>query len=183
MQEVSGVRVNFGISVLRLASLAAAIFVVAGSASAGADGGSGQEMQLQRSSPRNHAETPADVHYDESSRRCSAGSIQLISPVKAKELIDGWHSPTNCSDDAKTRNAAAMGTPEFFAKLRRSGSAVVLVRLKPDGSVESVHALCASDADFAQAAEDTAKAVTYEGAKCWGVPTRSAFFLPFHYQY
>ena len=123
------------------------------------------------------------VRYDKATGACSAGSVQLLTRERFEELRSGWSLPDGCRGVEKKQVPGVAGYPSRFAKLGRSGSAQVLVRVEADGSVESAHAACATDSAFAQAAEETAKTVSYAPASCDGKPIRSAIFVPFNYDF
>jgi TonB family protein len=120
------------------------------------------------------------VHYDKTTGRCSSG-MQLLSQAEYDSLRSAWTTPSGCKIPSKSHIPPEAGYPDAFGNFRKSGSAQVLVRLEANGSVESAHAVCATDRDFARAAEETAKAIRYEPAMCEGVPTRNTFLLPFNY--
>ncbi len=124
---------------------------------------------------------PGSAHYDPTTGECSGDSVQLVSREEYESLVGGWKTPADCDDVARSRVPDSTGYPALFARLGKSGSAQVLVRLEGDGTVESARTVCASDSGFADAAEETAKSIRYQPAMCDGKAVRSAFLLPLSY--
>lgn len=135
---------------------------------------------------RNGSARAGMARYDMDTAQCSGGLAPLVTREQFEALRSGWTKPSGavaCSGPTKRKTPLAAGYPESSAKLRRKGSAHVLVRIEADGGVESVQAVCASDGAFARAAEATARAIEYAPRMCDGVATRSAFLLPFDYDW
>ena len=159
----------------RITLVTVTMLFVAGCASTGLHA---RPADMHRALLVSSSELLPGAHYDDATGRCSSG-VQLLSQAEYKALISEWNAPANCKAPSKSRIPPNASYPDAFAK--KSGSAEVLVRLESNGSVESVHAVCATDADFARAAEETTKAINNEPTTCDGVPARSTFVLPFNY--
>ncbi len=123
------------------------------------------------------------VRYSRTEGTCSAGAVQLLTREQFEELRAGWSLPDGCRGPEKKQVPGVTGYPARFAALKRSGSAQVLVRIEADGSVESVHAVCATDSAFAEAAEETARTIVYIPGTCGSRAIRSAFLLPLDYDF
>lgn len=126
---------------------------------------------------------PGAVRYEHASGRCSKGAVQLVDRAGYGALTDGWRLGATCDGAQKAANPDTAAYPALFARHGLPGSAQVLVRLEADGSVHSVHAICATDSAFAEAATDVARAIRYTPATCNGKPVRNAFLLPFEYAF
>jgi outer membrane biosynthesis protein TonB len=107
----------------------------------------------------------------------------MMTRDQFETLRQGWTLPKGCSGAGMKDIPGTTGYPTIFAELRLSGSAQVMVRINADGSVESAHAVCASDSAFAEAAVATAKAISYDVARCDGKAIPSAILLPFTYHF
>lgn len=124
------------------------------------------------------------ARYDRSTGRCSSGSQQLMDDAEFRQRIECWRSSSeDCIGVSKSSVPSTAGYPSLLAKLQRSGSAQVLVRLEADGTVESTRAVCATDSAFGEAAEATARAIKYAPATCDAKRKRSAFLVPFDYSF
>ena len=141
----------------------------------------GDNMQQHLAPLVSTSKSTPGAHYDRLTGKCSAGALQLLSQTELHSLSDGWNPGPDCKLPVKLQIPSMTSYPGASSRPLKSGSAQVVVRLEANGSVESVHAICATDAAFAQAAEQTAKAISYAPATCNGVPARSVFLEPFHY--
>jgi len=168
----------------RMMLVAGAALVVGGCASTGTHGDAGQARSQGMGAAKlvsSSTVPPGSVHYDAKSGKCSSG-VQLLDKATFDSLVSQWNAPANCKMPSKSQVPSTTGYPDVTANLHSSGSAQVLVLLEANGYVDSVHAMCATDADYARAAEETAKAISYAPATCDGVPARGIFLLPFHYE-
>lgn len=132
---------------------------------------------------QNGSATSTSARYDRDSGRCTRGAVQLLTKEQYLDLREGWATAKHCTTAKKIETPATAGYPVRFAQLKRSGSAQVVIRLEADGSVDSVHAICATDPAFADAAVETARSIRYAPAECDGSPVRSIFLLPLDYDW
>lgn len=122
--------------------------------------------------------------FDSKGGRCPAGTRQFLTLDEFDALRSDWLTPSApavCTGPEIGSTPATAGYPSRLAALGRSGSAQVLVRIEPDGRVESVHAVCASDVPFADAAVATAMSIRFTPMECSGAKVRSAVLLPLSY--
>jgi TonB family protein len=162
----------------KLSAMAVALLAIAGGACVAdaAPATKTEQVPLVNSSKVPHGA----VQYDSTSGKCSGGE-QLMTQAEFKTFIEGWTLAPDCKPPTKSKVPSKAGYPDTFGKFRKSGSAHVLVRLDKDGSIESARAVCATDRDFAKAAEEAAKSIAYSPATCNGAPARDSFLLPFNY--
>jgi outer membrane biosynthesis protein TonB len=132
---------------------------------------------------QNGSASSMGARYDRDGGRCTRGAVQLLTKEQYLGLREGWATAEHCTTAKKIETPATAGYPVRFAELKRSGSAQVVIRLEADGSVESVHAICATDTAFADAAAETARSIRYAPAECDGSPVRSIFLLPLDYDW
>jgi hypothetical protein len=124
------------------------------------------------------------VRYRRQTGTCDARSVQLLSRAEGDAMSDGWKEPEQgCDGPGKRRLPVHGDAPTTARRTHAPGSAHVLVRLQADGQIESVKAVCATDASFAEAAVETISKIEFSPMTCRGVPTRVAFFLPLDYEY
>jgi TonB family protein len=156
---------------------AAAAILLAGCASGSRPAG----PTLGRANIRNGLALSA-VRYQSDSGTCSRGALQLLTRDAVGALVKDWDTLRDDCEGPKKQALPGYGHyPSQAIRERKSGSAHVLVRLEADGRIESVHAVCASDAAFGTAAEETTSRIRYAPMTCAGQPTRVAFFLPLDY--
>ncbi len=124
------------------------------------------------------------ARYDRDTGACAASAVQLLSRDEVESLVAGWKEPDQGCDGPRKRRLPEHGAyPGSARRDQAPGSAHVLVRLEADGRVESVRAVCATDASFAEAAVETISRIEFSPMSCQGTPTRIAFFLPMEYEY
>lgn len=148
----------------------------------------GSPAARDRVAMRDHSGAPTTAmrraYFDSDAGTCTAGSTQLLTQAEFKALVDAWKEVADddaCVGPDKAGVPSRGAYPEVFRVRGIPGAAHVLVRLERDGSVESVHAVCATNEGFAEAATATARTIEYTPMTCDGVPRRSAFLLPFAY--
>ena len=135
-----------------------------------------------RYSPTAAAGTMALAQYDRETGTCTAGSVQLLSAAEMERLASAWRQPV--AEGLSCDHVRVDGTPDAALYPRRpdgglaTGAAHLLVLLREDGAVESAHALCATDRDFAAAAVSTAQRLVYAPERCSDIGVRSVFLLP-----
>ena len=165
----------------RIGPMLLCVLVLSGCASGSATTGSEPAQRQTRAVLRDSERPVQGVRYNRATGQCSSGAKQMLPQAEFEALTSDWRKPAGCSGVSKSQVPSSTGYPSLFSKLGKAGSAQVLVRLEADGSVESVHAVCASDLAFAEAAVETARTIQYSPANCDGKPVRSAFLLPFGY--
>ena len=127
----------------------------------------------------------ASARYDKANGACATGSVQLLTKEQVDRLVSEWkEAPSGavCSAAKKAFVPESADYPALLQSRQVSGAAHVLLRIERDGSVHSVHAICATDQKFAEAAVSTAKSIAYEPSVCEGMAVRSSFLLPFGYE-
>ena len=124
------------------------------------------------------------ARYSRRTGACDARSVQLLSSAEVDAMTDGWEEPEQGCEGPRKRRLPVYGDyPRTAQSKHVPGSAHVLVRLQADGRIESVKAVCATDASFADAAVETISKIQFSPMTCQGVATRVAFFLPLDYEY
>jgi TonB family protein len=181
MQEVSGLRL-----IARKCMKQIAILVLATALLPGCATNSGGTRMGRASLENSTGSTPSmsSARYDRASGTCSAGSLQLITAAQMKQLVSEWNEAppgSACTGVKKSLVPESADYPALLQRRRVSGAAHVLLRVDRDGSVHSVHAVCATDQKFAEAAASTARSIAYTPSLCEGKAVRSSFLLPFAY--
>ncbi len=129
-------------------------------------------------------ETMMRAHYDTKTGLCSAGSIQFLSKLQIDELNTDWAGPENyddCEEAQKLYVPSRTNYPASLAAQKISGAAHLLIRIDSDGSIESIHPMCATDKAFALAAKESVRAVKFKPRVCGGKSQKTVVWVPFGY--
>ena len=164
------------------------LVIVAAVASVGCAGAPSPPKKVGRATTVNPPPPPPTgtsvARYSRRTGACDARSVQLLSSAEVDAMTDGWEEPEQgCEGPGKRRLPVYGDYPRTAQSKHVPGSAHVLVRLQADGRIESVKAVCATDASFADAAVETISKIQFSPMTCQGVATRVAFFLPLDYEY
>ncbi|WP_158982581.1 energy transducer TonB family protein [Lysobacter panacisoli] len=137
-----------------------------------------EQVRVLSSTPANPA-LALGARFDQSSRACTVGSVQMLSAEEVEGLVHDWQEPPEgCDGPGKLELPSHGNSP---VSTLANGSAHVLVRLDERGGIDTVKAVCATDASFGEAAVETVERIRFSPMTCAGVPTRIAFFVPLDY--
>lgn len=124
------------------------------------------------------------VYYDLVWGVCSTGALQLMTTDNVRAFIAKTPDVSDCSPAQPVLGDGNAEYPTEMIQAGKSGSAHVLVRIGSNGRVEEAEAVCVSDRVFAPLAENAARSLRFEPARCGAerlVPVGSVILIPVFY--